>query len=307
MPRGLAPGTALAVFATLTTVGLFLVVVLGFVDTATNSALGCGRSFPLCHGSLFPADNLKAIIEWSHRALAGFVGVLEAVAAVWAWVRAGRVIEVRILAGIGLAFVVIESVVGALAVLSPESEAVIAVHLGIALTAFAATALLASALWSLRSGDGYLRRPPAPAPVVRWTWVMFVFMYVAVYVGAYVAGTDSGVACLSWPLCTGASFSLTNPVTIDLIHRFIALVAGFIGLRLFLLARAARALRPDLARLGHAVLGLIVLQILSGLLLVATHIAIETTLVHVALATVLFTAVAAMTLGVLPEASRRPG
>jgi len=302
------PGLPLAVFAALTTLGLFLVVVLGFIDTATNSALGCGRSFPLCHGSLFPSDNLQAVIEWSHRALAGAVGLMEGAAAVWAWIRAWRVVEVRVLAAVGLGFVVVESVVGALAVLSPESKAAIAVHLGIALTAFAATALLAWALWGLRAGSGVLRRPPAPRALVRWTWIMMVYMYVAVYVGAYVAGTDSGVYCLTWPLCTAgrATLSLANPVTIDLLHRFVALLAGAIGTYLFVLARRARDVRPDLARLAHAVLGLIVLQIVSGLILVLTHIALETTIVHVALATALFTAVAAMTLGVLPEARPRP-
>ncbi len=303
-PRQRTPGLPLAAFAALTTLGLFLVVVLGFVDTATNSALGCGRSFPLCHGSLFPTDNLKTIIEWSHRALAGAVGLMEGAAAVWAWIRDWHVIEVRVLAAIGLGFVVIESVVGALAVLSPESEALIAVHLGIALTAFAATALLAWALWGLRAGDGALRRHRAPRALVLWTWTMMIFMYVAVYVGAYVAGTDSGVACLTWPLCsTGrATLSLANPVTVDLLHRFIALVAGVIATCLFVQARRARAVRPDLARLGHAVLALVVLQILSGLVLVLTHLALEADVLHVALATVLFTVVAAMTLGVLPEA-----
>jgi cytochrome c oxidase assembly protein subunit 15 len=304
------PGLPLRVFAILTTIGLFLVVVLGFIDTATNSALGCGRSFPLCHGSLFPGDNIKAIIEWSHRALAAIVGLLEGAMVVWAWVRAWQVIEVRVLGAIGLGFVVVESVVGAMAVLSPESEAVIAVHLGIALTAFAATALLTQALWSLDE-TGVLRRPTAPAALRRWVWLMLAFMYVAVYVGAYVAGTNSGIACLTWPLCPlgQVTASLGNPVTVDLIHRTVALVGAVFATGLFLTAQRAQTVRPDLARLARWVLILIGLQIASGLLLVLTHIAIETSILHVALATVLFTVVAAMAMGILPEspAARAPG
>lgn len=297
----------LAGYAALTTLGLFLVVILGFIDTATNSAFGCGRSFPLCHGSLFPGDNIRAIIEWSHRALAAIVGLMEGVMVLWAWWRAWRIPEVRVLGGIGFGFVVLESVVGALAVLQPESEAVIALHLGIALTGLAATALLTAALWTLRAGRG-LRRPPAPRPLVAWTWATLLFMYGAVYVGAYVAGTDSGVACLTWPLCPGqrATLSLANPVTIDLIHRSVAVLAGAIATYLFVLARRAQALRPDLHRLARTILVLVGLQIASGLLLVLTHIAIETSIVHVALATVLFTAVAAMAMGVLPEARSAP-
>lgn len=297
-------GWGLAGFAALTTLGLFLVVVLGFVDTFTNSALGCGRSFPLCHGSLFPSDNLQAVIEWSHRALSAIVGLMVGVTTIWAWVRAGRIPEVRVLGAISLGFVVVESAVGALAVLLPESQAVIATHLGIALTAFAATALLTQALWVLRRGRTWLTRPAVPPKLAVWTWAMLVFMYVAIYLGAYVAGTDSGAYCLTWPLCTGgrATASLANPVTIDLLHRLVALIAGAMGTYLFVLARRVRASRPDLERLGHTVLALLILQIASGLLLVLTHIAIETTILHVALATALFTAVAAMTFGVLPEA-----
>ena len=296
------PGAALLAAAGLSTLGLFLVVVLGFVDTFTGSALGCGHSFPLCHGSLFPSDNLRTIIEWSHRALAAVVGVVVGVPVIWAWVRAGAAIEVRVLGAVAIGFIFIESVVGALAVLSPESQALIAVHLGIALTAFAATALLLRVLWVLRRGP--LRRPPVPPGLARRAWVMLGFMYVAVYVGAYVAGTDSGVACLTWPLCPigRVTLSLGNPVTIDLIHRLVAAVGGLLALDLFLAARRGRVARPDLARLGHTVLALLVLQIASGWLLVRTHIAIETTVLHVALATVLFTAVAEMALGVLPEA-----
>lgn len=331
-------GLPLVTFAVLTTVVLFLVVVMGFVDTATQSALGCGHSFPLCHGRLLPTDNMRAIIEWSHRVLAAVAGVLVAILAVWTWVRIRHDAAVRWLVAIALGFLLVESVVGAIAVLVPESQGVIAVHLGIALTSFAATALATQRLWGALTPANGLRdhggppprsggsppamaaaggggaaasltpsAAPAPRPLVWWSWLTLVYMYAAIYLGAYVAGTRSGYACLTWPLCPEgrATVSLTNPVTIDLLHRTVALGAAVVGTYLFLLASRARATRPDLSRLAHVVLALIVLQIISGLVLVLTQIALAASIVHVALATVLFTAVASMAFSVLPRVPPR--
>lgn len=306
--RPARPGPALAVFAVLTTILLFLVVVLGFVDTFTHSALGCGRSFPLCDGRLLPPDNLRAVIEWGHRVVSAAGGLLVGILAIWTWARVGRVLEASVLAAISLGFVVIEAGVGALAVLVPESQGVIATHLGIALTSFAATAILTRVLWALRAtGDGRLRRPRAPRGLVRWTVGALVFMYAAVYLGAYVAGTNSGAACLSL-VCRPDGLDLSQPVTIDLLHRLAALVAVAWAAFLLALARRTRAARPELARLAHWMLVLVLAQVASGLALLATRLALAATLVHVGLATLLFTAVATMTFEMLPEtrAPREP-
>ncbi len=301
------PGWPLVGFAALSTLGLFAVVVLGFVDTATGSALGCGRSFPLCNGAVLPGPGLHALIEWSHRVLAAVVGLMVGALAVWAWIRAWRFAEVRVLGLIAVGFIFIESAVGALAVLAPESQAVIAIHLGIALTAFAATAILGGVLADLRSSRRAPLRPPVPRRLAAWSWALLAYMYLAVYLGAYVAGTQSGEACLTWPLCTAGPLtaSLGNPVTIDTLHRAAALGAGAIATYVALLARSVRAARPDLARLGHAVAALVALQIVSGLVLVLTRLALAATLVHVGLVTILFTASAALAFGTLPAAPGR--
>ncbi len=298
------PGRLLVLFAEVTTLALFAVVVLGFVDTATGSALGCGRSFPLCNGSFFPAPNLNAVIEWSHRVLSALVGVLVGVLAIWTWIRVWRSIEARWLAAVSLVFLTIEASVGALAVLIPESQAVIAVHLGIALTSFAATALLAGWLLAMRAQGGNPGRPRVPTRLAASAWGMLVLMYCVVYLGAYVAGTSAGSACLTWPLCTSGqvTLSLSNPVTIDYVHRLAALVVGAATMWLWLQARAVAATRPDLARISGWMVILTVAQIGSGLLLVLSRLALDATILHVMLITVLFTLSAAMALGVLPEA-----
>ena len=40
------------IVADVATVALFLVVLVGFLDTLTHSALGCGPMWPLCNGGV---------------------------------------------------------------------------------------------------------------------------------------------------------------------------------------------------------------------------------------------------------------
>src|SRR5271165_1375922 len=79
------------------TVGMFLVVVMGATVTNTNSAEGCGRSWPLCHGQLIPEFAVSTMIEFSHRAVTGVESVLVIAVAVGAWVFYRKHREIRIL------------------------------------------------------------------------------------------------------------------------------------------------------------------------------------------------------------------
>lgn len=74
--RGSERGMRLAGFISLA--GIFAVNAMGFVDHDTQSGLGCGANWPLCHGALIPAfSNEAVIIEYVHRLLTlGFVAVL---------------------------------------------------------------------------------------------------------------------------------------------------------------------------------------------------------------------------------------
>src|SRR3954454_19197638 len=64
--------------AVVTTVGMFLVLVMGAAVTNTGSAEGCGRSWPLCKGQFVPEFTISTAIEYSHRAVTGIEGVLVA-------------------------------------------------------------------------------------------------------------------------------------------------------------------------------------------------------------------------------------
>lgn len=280
---------ALRTFALVTSIVLFLVLVMGFVVTNTGSAHGCGHSWPLCQGQFIPSVAFHPLIEFSHRALSGIAGILSLVLLIWAWRGAGANPKVRMLAVVGTLFVFVQAVIGAAAVLHPQSPEIMALHFGFSLIAFGASALLAVVLY--RSAPvGTARTLPRS---FRATAIFsMVYIYGVVYLGAYVSHLDASHACAGWPLCNGAVIpAFHGLVAVVFFHRLAALGSLILFGYLFSLARKLKSTRPDLTLAGHLSLGLIVLQALSGALLVLSNFALGVILLHVSIMALLFAAV----------------
>jgi len=60
----------------LTTVFMFFATFGGGVVTRTESGLGCGTEWPLCHGKFVPAHTLASVIEYTHRLVSSTAGIL---------------------------------------------------------------------------------------------------------------------------------------------------------------------------------------------------------------------------------------
>src|SRR5436853_5243044 len=76
----------LRVFAYGSVVSTYIVIVIGGYVTTSNSGLGCGESWPLCEGAVFPSLNRpELVIELSHRLFNFVVGVFVLGTAVVAW------------------------------------------------------------------------------------------------------------------------------------------------------------------------------------------------------------------------------
>src|SRR5437762_13868000 len=106
--------------ATAAGVGMFAVLVMGAAVTNTGSSQGCGRSWPLCHGEFIPEFAFTTAVEFSHRAVTGLVGLLVLSLAVIVWLRRRQRAEVRILVPLMLVGLLLQSGLGAWAVLVPQ-------------------------------------------------------------------------------------------------------------------------------------------------------------------------------------------
>ncbi|MGH2470017.1 MAG: COX15/CtaA family protein, partial [Chloroflexota bacterium] len=133
---------ALAVAAAVAT---FILVILGAVVRVSGSGLGCGNDWPLCHGSVVPLFDLHTFIEWNHRLFASLVSLLTALAVVtaWLWVRKERPLLLKLAVGAFL-LVVVQALLGAVAVKTDLSPQVVMAHLGTAMLCLAALLIMAT-------------------------------------------------------------------------------------------------------------------------------------------------------------------
>jgi len=153
---------------------VYLLIVLGFVVRITGSGLGCGNHWPLCNGLLFPpVSDPGAVIEWSHRLVAGIVSVLIVALAVLDWRRSVTLV--------GL--LVIQIALGAVTVKTELQPLMVILHLATAMV------LLAALTVAARPGP----RPP----------VLLGLTFLTVLLGAVTANLGATAACHGFPLCNG--------------------------------------------------------------------------------------------------------
>lgn len=291
------PSMLLKILAVVSTVGMAIVDLVGFLDTQTDSALGCGPDWPLCNGKIIPSlSNEHVLIEFGHRVIVGGFALVATVFMVWAWIQYREWIEARLFAILGIGFIVVQSGLGALAVVFVNPPAILALHLGFGFLALVGTALLTAFIWQidrLAAGEagGLTFRARPMATGLRWRiGMIWAYTYAAMYLGAYVAFRQAGEACAGWPLCNGQLIPpLGGNTGLDFFHRLAALGLAALVLELWWKLRQAGTDRPDLRR-GTTWLGILVLtQIFSGAYVALSHVATGPYLLHVANLMVLFT------------------
>jgi heme a synthase len=272
-------------------VGMLIVLLMGAMVTKTGSGMGCGRSWPLCNGVFIPEYAFETAVEYSHRLVTSIEGLLLLAASVASFRFRKQLPELKVLIPVTIATLIIQSGMGAAAVMWPQSAPVLASHFGISLTALASVSLMA---FVLREGPSRPPRNDAAVPGrFRWmTFVTLVAMLGIAYLGAFVRHTKSSLACTTWPLCNGKVLGdLTWSEGIVVIHRIVALLGLFLVLAMWRQARQIAG-RPDLARAGAWAFGLIVAQALSGALLPWTNLSFTSTMLHAMLMSLLFVACA---------------
>src|SRR2546428_8300490 len=78
----------LRIFAYGSVFSTYILIVIGGYVTTSNSGLGCGESWPLCKGAVFPSlNNPEVIIELTHRLFNSVVGVFILGTSIVAWAR----------------------------------------------------------------------------------------------------------------------------------------------------------------------------------------------------------------------------
>jgi heme a synthase len=257
--------------ALVTAIGMYLVLLAGALVTKTESGRGCGDDWPLCNGKFVPAYTIESMVEYSHRFVTGIEGilVLATAIAVWRWRKEDKFAKAY--AGGALFFTVLQALLGAAAVMWPQSDAALALHFGFSLLAVTCCVLLVFAL-SPAANREHASGAVSATPGFRYlVWGTTIYSYVVIYLGAYVRHTASQGGCLDWPLCNGQVIpELEGATRIAFTHRLAALILFILILVIFWQSRQAYLKGTIIQRIAAWVCGLTTAQVLSGGLVVLT-------------------------------------
>lgn len=276
------------------TVGMYFVLLSGSLVTNTGSADGCGQAWPFCDGDW---TTLATFIEVNHRLITGVLGIMILVLSVGAWRAFGNRRDIRWLVIASLFFLVLQSFLGAAAVMWGSSPAVMASHFGVSLASFGSVFLLTIRVRALadrasgvqRHDDDLVEPSPQIERFRRLVYVAIVLTLAVVYGGALLRHTNSGLACIDWPLCNGQVFpGFSGPVGLVFMHRLsvvaLTVFVAYMGHQ----TRAFRISRPDLYRGSLWAVITLVIQSLTGWLIVTTRAAVAANMMHAAVLIIYF-------------------
>lgn len=244
--------------------GMFLILLMGALVTKTESGRGCGDDWPLCNGRFVPAYTIESLIEYSHRFVVGVVGLILLATTILVLLYSTRKDAKWFVVG-AMFFTVLQAILGAFAVLWPQSALVLALHFGFSLVSFAFTLLLY--LVYTRFGEALIR-----GDVTRLSrgarlsiWGVLLYSYIVVYLGAFVRHTESVGGCIGWPLCNGQVIpEMTGGTGIVFTHRVAAALLGLAVLVVFLIIRNQAKPGSSVYQAALWSLVLVISQILSG-------------------------------------------
>lgn len=261
------------------TIATFLLISIGGLVRATKSGLGCGDDWPHCSGEVLPPlQDPNQIIEFSHRAVAGIVGIMIATLAVFAYKHYRD--HPRILwASVGaLVLVIFQALLGMLVVKLDLAAEMVVVHLAAALS------LLALLIYINATVRGPAEHA-GDAALSKRTRFAAGSVLVLLLVGSYVSGADAGYAFSDWPLMDGKVIP-NLAVEAKAIHFFHRALAGIVGVIVFVVAfdilkRGGEF--PAAKRFAHAAAGLFAIEVAIGALNVWTRLNSAAVTAHLAI------------------------
>ncbi|WP_238404196.1 COX15/CtaA family protein [Paenibacillus paridis] len=250
-----------------TTLFMFFATFGGGIVTRTESGLGCGTEWPMCHGKFVPAHTLASVIEYTHRLVSTTAGILAVATLLTFLVYLKQRKDLQFFAALTLVFVIIQGAMGALAVVFSQSPPVMALHLGFAFIALASSLMtsLGSRQEQKARGLAKFEKMPRTSKAFRYfVWCLTVYSYLVVYTGAFVSHTDSAGSCTGL-FCTGSRLpELAGGITIELTHRIAGMLLVLLVVILWYWIYKYYKSNRELMMQAQFAVGLILFQVLTG-------------------------------------------
>lgn len=277
-------------FSVFTTIIMLGVLLGGALVTKTDSGMGCGKSWPLCEGQLIPSViTPELVIEFAHRLVSGGAAIFVLILAIWAWKAIGYKRETKPLAILSVSFLLLQALIGAAAVLWPQSDFVLALHFGISLISFASVFLLTLLIFEV--DQKFDTKQLIIDKRMKFHIIgVAVYSYFVVYTGALVRHTDSSLVCRDWPFCLNNAIAFPSNLYewIQMGHRFAAgLIFLWIGYTMIIAIKHYK--HQKVMYWGWIIAFIIVtLQVAAGAVVVMTSLNIYFALAHALFISFLF-------------------
>jgi len=292
-------------FALATAGATFALLIVGGLVHATGSSLAC-PDWPLCYGQFFPPMRGGILYEHGHRLLALAVALLTTTLAVLVFrSRTDRV--ARGLAGLAVALVLVQALLGGITVILRLPLLVSSSHLATSMAFFCTLIALAHRLRPPRPAHEPGSAPAQPGPR-GLVGLAALAIYLQIVLGALVRHTGAGLACnTALPLCDGRLWPAGGPAQLHMLHRLwgtalLVLVVGAAWRPL----RQAMGRHPFRAALALAAPVLAAAQIGLGFLTVVTFIDVPVVTGHLALGALLLGDLVALWLSLGPAPAPSP-
>ncbi len=279
----------------------FDLILFGAFTRLSDSGLGC-PDWPGCYGTsnpwrameeiraaevampTGPVTVFKAWVEMIHRYLAMSVGVLIIAQVFLAFKQIGAQRRLAIQGSLFLLVLVcLQGAFGAWTVTLKLQPIIVSTHLILALLLFS------SMVWFAQRNDSKTISSKTQGKSLPITWIAFatITLLIQIFLGAWVSTNYAVLACPDFPTCMGAWYPtmdwqnafylwrelgqaksgevipMTALVTIHWTHRVGAIFASIV--LLLLAIKALRHSQSNISFWGKAILGLLALQIITGI------------------------------------------
>ena len=297
-----AVGTVFKALTIATVVSIFGLVTLGGVVRLTGSGLGC-PDWPLCDGSIIPSLDRATLIEYSHRMVASFVGILVIATAIVVWRNYRNQPWLFIPTNLAVVALIAQVLLGGVTVLEDLSPKLVMAHLALAEVLVATMVLVAITALTSPLTPSIGGRGPDRFPLLALTAMGLSF--ILLISGSYVATSGATIGCgQSWPLCQGEFFVDGHHPLVHMIHRFISVLAGIAILATLITAWRRRKVRPLLGLVAVVVAGLFLGQVMVGASILWAGFPLNARLLHLSMATLVWIGLSSMV--VLAHIQYRP-
>lgn len=268
----------------ISSVGMLFILIGGALVTKTDSGLGCGNSWPLCHGELIPSEiTVELVIELSHRIVSAIVGIAVLILAYLSWKNIGHIREVKFLSFLSIFFLVVQGLIGAAAVIWEQSDFILAAHFGISLISFAAVFLLTILIFEIdqkfNTKSLFIQKKHRIE-----IYALTIYTFIVVYTGALVRHVNANLVCMDWPFCNNQNlFNFSNFTFEQWVQMGHRLAAGilFIWTIIFLIKVIKQYRYSKVMYLGWIITTiLLTLQVVFGALVVFTLLNLGIALLH---------------------------